>query len=266
MRLRIFNLANALSQLGQVLSGNFSAATQLAADLIVGHLFSAPSQGLKIEGGTGWDVFEIADDVVMPGKEFQAFAEVILVEDGVTVDTTDGTNPAGDITFTATDAQVETPLSVLIAQIATFAGLPELTAISDLITELVPSNDLNDVPLVPEIFVSTALSKIHLGTGSAVKGGAVSLKATSVAVPNGPLGVGATPGAGSGTLAAETYFYRVSAIVGAGAKETIAAPEIKAVVGGSNNQVVLSWTAVPEATEYRIYRASAPTRSTATTR
>ena len=255
MRLRIFNLANALSQLGQVLSGNFSAATQLIDDLLVGHLFSAPTQGLKISGGKGWDVFEIADDVLMPGKEFQAFAEVILVEDGVTVDTTDGTNPAGDITFTATDAQVETPLSVLIAQIATFAGLPELTAISDLITELVPSNDLNDVPLVPEIFVSTALSKIHLGTGSAVRGGAVSLKASSVAAPSGPLGVGATPGAGSGTLAAETYFYRVSAIVGAGAKETIAAPEIKAVVGGSNNQVVLSWTAVPEATEYRIYRA-----------
>jgi HK97 family phage major capsid protein len=57
-----------------------------------------------------------------------------------------------------------------------------------------------------------------------------------------------------GTLAAATYFYVVTALGPFG--ETIASNERSQVTTGSTSTVSLNWTAVPEATGYKIYRST----------
>jgi hypothetical protein len=61
-----------------------------------------------------------------------------------------------------------------------------------------------------------------------------------------------------GTLAAATYFYRVSAIMAAGADgsvfETLACAEgAGQITTGSTSTVTITWTAIPGATGYRVY-------------
>jgi predicted secreted protein len=64
-----------------------------------------------------------------------------------------------------------------------------------------------------------------------------------------------TPSASGGTLAAATYFYKVTATNGAG--ETIGSPEATATTTGSTGSVALAWVAVSGATGYKIYRGTA---------
>lgn len=74
----------------------------------------------------------------------------------------------------------------------------------------------------------------------------------------GPGVIGAAPGSltpststTGGTLAASTYFYRVSAIVNF--TETAIATEVSQVTTGATSTVTLNWTAVPGASSYRVY-------------
>jgi len=70
-----------------------------------------------------------------------------------------------------------------------------------------------------------------------------------------PTGVTATGSATGGTLAAASYFYRVSAINAQG--ETLASTEVPSgALTGSTSSVALSWAAVPGATGYRVYRTT----------
>jgi hypothetical protein len=68
-----------------------------------------------------------------------------------------------------------------------------------------------------------------------------------------PTGVSATASAG-GSLAAGTYYYRVTALNAVG--ETIGSPECSVTLTGINNAVALSWASVTGATGYRVYRGT----------
>ncbi len=67
-----------------------------------------------------------------------------------------------------------------------------------------------------------------------------------------PTGVSATPSGTGGTLAAGTYYYRVTALNAAG--ETLGSAEVTAVTTGATSSVSIAWTNNPLATSYRIYR------------
>lgn len=54
-----------------------------------------------------------------------------------------------------------------------------------------------------------------------------------------------------GTLAAATYYYRVSALDANG--ETLASPETSQVTTGATSTVTVNWGAVPGATGYKVY-------------
>ena len=75
-------------------------------------------------------------------------------------------------------------------------------------------------------------------------------------IPLGPpQNLTASPGSG-GTLAAGTYYYKVTALDGADG-ETTASNEISATVSASG-KVTLTWNFVPNAQSYNIYRGTAP--------
>jgi predicted secreted protein len=63
-----------------------------------------------------------------------------------------------------------------------------------------------------------------------------------------------TPSSSGGTLAAGTYFYKVTATNAAG--ETIGSPEATTTTTGSTGSVALAWSAVSGATGYKIYRGA----------
>lgn len=74
---------------------------------------------------------------------------------------------------------------------------------------------------------------------------------TILAVPTNPA---ATPSTTGGTLAAGTYYYRITALNAAG--ETTGSVEVNAVTTGTTSSVVLTWTAVTGATSYKIYKGT----------
>jgi len=65
-----------------------------------------------------------------------------------------------------------------------------------------------------------------------------------------------TPGTSTsgGTLAAATYFYKITALNAAG--ETLPSPEASQITTGSTSSVSLSWSAVTNATGYNVYRSN----------
>lgn len=83
------------------------------------------------------------------------------------------------------------------------------------------------------------------------RGSSLSIGGSSLTTPGT---VTATPSASGGTVAAGTYYYKVTALGGGG--ETVASPEATATTTGSTSSVALSWTAVTGATGYRIYKGS----------
>jgi uncharacterized phage protein gp47/JayE len=73
----------------------------------------------------------------------------------------------------------------------------------------------------------------------------------STTIPT-PTGLGSTTNTTGGTLAAGTYYYRVTAFTHGG--ETLPSSEISQVTTGSTSRVDLSWSAVPGAAGYYVYR------------
>lgn len=72
-------------------------------------------------------------------------------------------------------------------------------------------------------------------------------------MPAPALTLGATSTTG-GTLAAGTYFWKVSALNSAG--ETLGSNEVTATTTGTTSSQPLSWTAVPGAVSYNVYRGT----------
>lgn len=70
-----------------------------------------------------------------------------------------------------------------------------------------------------------------------------------------PTNVVATPSGTGGTLAAGTYYYKVTALDAYG--QTLPSAEASAVTTGATSSVALTWTAVTGAVSYRIYRGTA---------
>jgi hypothetical protein len=72
--------------------------------------------------------------------------------------------------------------------------------------------------------------------------------ATAAATPSGLV---ATPSTSGGTLAANTYLYRVAAV----RDGLVSAPtaQVQAITTGATGSVSLSWNAVPGATSYRVF-------------
>ena len=58
-----------------------------------------------------------------------------------------------------------------------------------------------------------------------------------------------------GTLAAATYYYKVTALNAAG--ETVGSPEANVTTTGATSSVALAWAAVTGATSYKVYRGTA---------
>ena len=105
-------------------------------------------------------------------------------------------------------------------------------------------------PRIPDLIPSDLeFSRNHLRKPVAWRSGILST----------PAGVTASPGSG-GSLAAGTYSYRIVAVVKT-AQDSPAyssrSAEVIAAVGGGG-RVSLSWTPVPNATSYRVYRGAAP--------
>lgn len=70
-------------------------------------------------------------------------------------------------------------------------------------------------------------------------------------IGSAPLALTPSTSTSGGTLAASTYFYRVSAIVNF--TETAVAGEVSQVTTGATSTVTLNWTAVAGATAYKVY-------------
>lgn len=86
-------------------------------------------------------------------------------------------------------------------------------------------------------------------------GGSLNQYLNSMAIGiDAPTGLTATPSASGGTLAAGTYYYKVTALNAQG--ETIGSTEANATTTGSTGSVALSWTAVSGATSYKVYRGT----------
>lgn len=70
-------------------------------------------------------------------------------------------------------------------------------------------------------------------------------------IGSAPAGLAPSTATTGGTLAASTYFYRVSAVVNE--TETALATEVSQITTGATSTVTLNWTAVPNATSYKVY-------------
>jgi hypothetical protein len=75
---------------------------------------------------------------------------------------------------------------------------------------------------------------------------------TLLAVPGTVTPTGSTTG---GTLAAATYFYKVTALNAVG--ETTGSAEASVTTTGTTSSVALAWTAVASAASYKVYRGTA---------
>lgn len=71
----------------------------------------------------------------------------------------------------------------------------------------------------------------------------------SLAAPANPAAVASESG---GTLAAATYYYKITAVNAAG--ESLGSAEVNGVIAGATGSIALTWDAVTGATGYRIYR------------
>lgn len=93
---------------------------------------------------------------------------------------------------------------------------------------------------------------IPCAAGTYVEAGIfTTLTGTSLSAPTSLAATGSGTG---GTLAANTYYYKVTAYNHAG--ETIGSTEDSETVSGSTSKIDLSWTAVTGATGYKVYRGT----------
>lgn len=110
--------------------------------------------------------------------------------------------------------------------------------------------------------VDAVASAVRVASGNSaalrVFGDKVNVLVDVTAMSNGllttPTGLTAAAVAGGGTFAAGTYFWKITATNANG--ETLASNEASVAIA-LNGRATLNWTAVPGATGYRVYRATA---------
>lgn len=99
----------------------------------------------------------------------------------------------------------------------------------------------------------TVTSPTYTATGAWANSGTVpGSNTTQLSAPGTVTPTGSTTG---GTLAAATYYYKVTALNAVG--ETTGSTEASVTTTGSTSSVALAWAAVTGATSYRIYRGTA---------
>ena len=140
----------------------------------------------------------------------------------------------GSVTVTAASAVGGTVFTVTFGGTLAGADVPQLIARQPLATITTQGDATHN-----------EVQTLTLTSGSPN----VTLSFTGSVAPASPA---ATPGS-SGTLSAGTYFYKVSAVL-LGGGETAGSAEVSAVTTGGTGSVALTWSAVPGASYYRVYR------------
>lgn len=123
--------------------------------------------------------------------------------------------------------------------------------------------NVSHTPTALTIVINMATRALTMATNLDIRGAAV-LPATAgkiawYTVNAGLAAMGAvtaTPSTLGGTLAAGTYYYKVTAIDSQG-KETAPSTEVSAVTTGTTGSVALSWPAISGAASYRVYKGTA---------
>jgi hypothetical protein len=97
---------------------------------------------------------------------------------------------------------------------------------------------------------------IWLPTGDTISGVDWTVQSgPSIANLSAPTNLAANGSTSGGTLAANTYYYKVTAL-NQGGGETTVSNEASATTTGSTSSVALTWTAVPQAVTYHVYRGT----------
>jgi hypothetical protein len=122
------------------------------------------------------------------------------------------------------------------------------------------NNILQAASISPQVLVSQQLGTTDtalytVASGQSVKIAHGVLCNVTATMPAPVLTLGATSTTG-GTLAAGTYYWKVSALNAVG--ETLASNEVTATTTGTTSSQPLSWTAVAGAVSYNIYRGTTP--------
>jgi hypothetical protein len=123
---------------------------------------------------------------------------------------------------------------------ATGASLNTVSCVSGAI-----NTNMGSCSFDPKNFVGAFLCPAGYVIPSAVFNG------TYLTIAGTPAAAPATTG---GTLAAGTYYYKITALNAAG--ESIPSAEVSATTTGSTGSVVLTWTATAGATSYKIYKGT----------
>ncbi|MGN6724110.1 MAG: hypothetical protein ACTHJM_16000 [Marmoricola sp.] len=120
------------------------------------------------------------------------------------------------------------------------------------------NNILGAASISPQVLVSqqlgttdAALYTVAASTSVKVAQGSICNVMSLTGPPTLTLGTTSTTG---GTLAAATYYWKVTAKSASG--ETLASNEVTATTTGTTSSQPLSWTAVPGAASYNVYRGT----------
>ncbi len=98
------------------------------------------------------------------------------------------------------------------------------------------------------------LARVNVIVAGTAGGFAYDAASLTPATLTAPVQAPATTSTTGGTLAAATYYYKVTALNGLG--ETIGSNEQSVTTTGTTSSNTISWAAVPGATSYRIYRGT----------
>lgn len=148
------------------------------------------------------------------------------------------------VAATQTDPDVDPP-TFLTTESAVLGATPAPTAFT-----ATPGAGSGILRPATYYYYATAI----LAAGETIASAEISavIPAQFLSAPTGLAGTAFTTG---GTLATGTYFYKVTALNANG--ETVASTEISRAVTGPTGRVDLTWSAVPGASSYRIYRGTA---------
>lgn len=102
------------------------------------------------------------------------------------------------------------------------------------------------------VTTSVAVYTVPAASGAILKTGSLCNVSGLVVAPTGPVATGSTTG---GTLAAGSYFYKITSTIGTG--ESLPSTEASATTTGTTSSVALTWTAATGATGYKVYRGTA---------
>jgi hypothetical protein len=168
-----------------------------------------------------------------------------------------GTGNGGNILFQIAKAGTTGSTLNSEATVATISGTSGSLVLQNATNSTTGFEVLNAAGTSFALDVDTTNNRVGLNTNVpnqtlTVNGGSQNFRLAT------PAGVSAVPSASGGSLATNTYYYKVTALDGAGNETNIGSSiEVSAVVTGPTGSVLLSWTADPGALGgYRVYRGT----------